>query len=133
MLIALGCHPRTKPYRSRTPGSRLICAAITILGHDSLRVLKIIPIFAVVISIKDIMPEIFRFFGFSFFFYSREHDPLHVHVEGNGGMAKFEWNGTEFVLVERMGIKAGDFKKIKAVIDENADIIIAQWNKHFNQ
>ena len=79
------------------------------------------------------MPEIFRFFGYSFFFYSREHDPLHVHVEGNGGMAKFEWNGTEFVLVERMGIKAGDFKKIKAVIDENADIIIAQWNKHFNQ
>ena len=54
-------------------------------------------------------------------------------MEGNGGMAKFEWNGTEFVLVERMGIKAGDFKKIKAVIDENADIIIAQWNKHFNQ
>lgn len=96
-------------------------------------VLKIIPIFAVVIDKKDIMPEIFRFFGFSFFFYSREHDPLHVHVEGNGGMAKFEWNGTEFVVVEQMGIKAGDFKKIKAVIDENADIIIAQWNKHFNQ
>lgn len=41
------------------------------------------------------MPEIFRFFGFSFYFYSKEHDPLHVHVEGNGGMAKFEWNGTE--------------------------------------
>lgn len=47
------------------------------------------------------MPEIFRFFGFSFFFYSKEHDPLHVHVEGNGGMAKFDWNGTEFILVER--------------------------------
>ena len=55
------------------------------------------------------MPEIFRFFGFSFFFYSKEHDPLHVHVEGNGGMAKFEWNGTEFALVEHHGIKAGDF------------------------
>lgn len=48
-------------------------------------------------------------------------------------MAKFEWIGSEFALVERHGIKAGDFKKIKAVIDENADIIIAQWNKHFNQ
>ncbi len=56
----------------------------------------------------DFLTEIFRFFGFSFFFYSREHDPLHVHVEGNGGMAKFEWNGTEFVLVEQMGIKAGE-------------------------
>ncbi|MBE6256077.1 MAG: DUF4160 domain-containing protein [Prevotella sp.] len=26
------------------------------------------------------MPEVFRFFGFSFFFYSREHEPLHIHV-----------------------------------------------------
>ena len=58
---------------------------------------------------------------------------LHVHVEGNDGMAKFDWDGKEFVLTERHNIKAGDFKKIKAVIDENADIIIAQWNKHFNQ
>lgn len=78
------------------------------------------------------MPEIFRFFGFSFFFYSREHDPLHVHVEGNGGLAKFEWNGFRFVLSERRGIKSSDFKKIKTIIDENADIIIDQWNKHFN-
>ena len=79
------------------------------------------------------MPEVFRFQGFSFFFYSREHDPLHVHVEGNGGMAKFEWNGTEFTLVEKEGIKANDYKKIKGVIDENADIIIKRWNEHFNK
>ena len=36
------------------------------------------------------MPEIFRFFGFSFFFYSREHEPIHVHVEGNGGYAVYD-------------------------------------------
>ena len=70
------------------------------------------------------MPEVFRFFGFSFFFYSKEHEPLHIHVEGNGGMAKFEWNGSEFVLAEKQGIKSNDFRKIKTVIDENADIII---------
>ena len=29
------------------------------------------------------MPEVFRFFGFSFFFYSKEHEPVHIHVEGN--------------------------------------------------
>lgn len=79
------------------------------------------------------MPEVFRFYGFSFFFYSREHEPLHVYVEGNGGMAKFEWNGTEFTLVEKEGIKANDYKKIKGVIDENADIIIKRWNEHFNK
>lgn len=57
---------------------------------------------------------------------------MHIHVESNGGMAKFEWNGMEFVLTEKQGIKANDFRKIKAVIDENADIIIKRWNEHFN-
>ena len=79
------------------------------------------------------MPEVFRFFGFSFFFDSKEHEPMHIHVEGNGGMAKFEWNGTEFILTEKQGIKANDFRKIKAVIDENADIIIKRWNEHYNK
>ena len=79
------------------------------------------------------MPEVFRFFGFSFFFYSKGHEPLHIHVEGNGGMAKFEWNGAEFVLTEKQKIKTGDYKKIKEVIDENADIIISRWNEHFNK
>lgn len=79
------------------------------------------------------MPEIFRFFGFSFFFYSKEHEPIHVHVEGNNGMAKFDWDGTSFILVESHKIKAGDMKKIKSVIDENADIIIQRWEEHFNK
>lgn len=78
------------------------------------------------------MPEIFRFFGFSFFFYSKEHEPIHIHVEGNNGMAKFDWDGEQFVLVEKHNIKAGDMKKISAVIKENADIIISRWNEHFN-
>ena len=78
------------------------------------------------------MPEVFRFYGFSFFFYSKEHEPIHIHVEGNDGMAKFDWDGTQFVLAEKHNIKANDMKKIKAVIDENADIIISRWNEHFN-
>ena len=47
-------------------------------------------------------------------------------------MAKFDWNGAEFVLVEQRSIKAQDLRKIKDVIDENADLIVAMWNKHFN-
>ena len=38
-----------------------------------------------------------------------------------------------FVLTEKMGIKAGDFRKIKDVVDENADIIINRWNEYFNK
>ena len=79
------------------------------------------------------MPEVFRFYGYSFFFYSREHEPLHIHVEGNGGKAKFEWNDTEFVLKEYQSIKASDLKRIKAIINDNADIIVHRWNEHFNK
>ncbi|MEE0690814.1 MAG: DUF4160 domain-containing protein [Bacteroidaceae bacterium] len=78
------------------------------------------------------MPEVFRLFGFSFFFYSKEHEPIHIHVEGNGGMAKFDWDGTKFVLREKINIKANDMKKIQVAIDENADLIIKHWNNHFN-
>ena len=95
-------------------------------------VLKIIPIFASTKKQLLVMPEIFRFYGFSFFFYSKEHEPIHIHVEGNDGMAKFDWDGEQFVLVEKHNIKAGDMKKIKFAIDENADIIISRWNEHFN-
>ena len=48
-------------------------------------------------------------------------------------MAKFTWDGVAFVLFEKEGIKANDLKKIKKVIDENADIIISRWNEYFNK
>lgn len=48
-------------------------------------------------------------------------------------MAKFDWNGSEFILNEREGIKASDFKKIKQVIDDNADIIVRRWHEYFDK
>ena len=77
------------------------------------------------------MPEVFRFYGFSFYFYSKEHEPLHIHVEGNGGRLKYVWNGEEFIEEEAVNVKVGDIRRIKAVIDENADVIIKRWNEHF--
>ncbi len=48
-------------------------------------------------------------------------------------MVKFVWNGTEFELFEKQGIKANDYKKIKKVIDENADIICIRWKEYFEK
>ncbi len=79
------------------------------------------------------MPEIFRFFGFSFFFYSREHEPIHVHVEGNDGYAVYDFDEDSFVLREKQNIKANDQKKIESVIEENKDIIIKRWKEHFEK
>lgn len=78
-----------------------------------------------------IMPEIFRAYGFVFMFFSLEHEPVHVHVIGKGGDAKFVWNGSFFELIEKHNIKAGDLRNIKKMIDDNSDIIIRSWNLYF--
>ena len=79
------------------------------------------------------MPEIFRFYGFSFFFYSKEHEPLHVHVEGIGGMAKYYLIGNNFVLRKFFNINKNDLKRIEVVIDDNKDIIIKMWENYFGK
>lgn len=54
------------------------------------------------------MPELFRFFGMKFYFFSREHLPIHVHVENADGDAKFEIKPVK--LVENRGMKNKDLK-----------------------
>ena len=33
---------------------------------------------------KNSMPKIFEYFGFIFYFFSNEHEPIHVHVKHSG-------------------------------------------------
>lgn len=79
------------------------------------------------------MPELFRAYGFVFMFFSLEHLPIHIHVIGKDGDAKFEWNGENFILVHQHQIKANDMKKIKTMIEENSDIILKHWNLYFKE
>ncbi len=78
------------------------------------------------------MPELFRKFGFVFFFYSREHEPIHVHVSGEEGVLIFDLEGDKFVMRELKGkIKSSSIKKIELALEENKFLIIQSWNKYF--
>ena len=77
------------------------------------------------------MPELFRHYGFVFLFFTFEHDPIHVHVRGNGGDAKYKWDGQHFVQDYARNIKANDLKRIEGIIEENSDIIIKRWKEVF--
>lgn len=81
------------------------------------------------------MPEIFNLYGFSFFFWSKEHEPIHVHVEGSDGFATFDWDNDNGTFVEREchNIKANDMKKIRKAVAERKQEIFDKWNEHFNQ
>lgn len=75
------------------------------------------------------MPQLFRLFGITFFFYSREYLPIHVHVRNADGDAKFRINPVE--LLENHGMKPKDLKLAESAIIENEDLIVLRWNEHF--
>ncbi len=79
------------------------------------------------------MPEIFRIFGMRFYFYSREHEPMHVHVKNADGTAKFDILENEIVLVKNEGIKVKDIKAAEMVLEENRELAIAKWNEYFGK
>ncbi len=78
------------------------------------------------------MPEILRMFGFTFYFFSREHEPIHVHIEGADGYAVYDLRNNKFVKRTVINVKTGDLKKIEMVLDENKEMIIRAWNSYFN-
>ena len=76
------------------------------------------------------MPEILRMFGMRFFFYSREHEPIHVHVKGADGKAKFDILPEGIVLVKNEGLKPKDIKAAEMVLEENKELAIEKWNEY---
>lgn len=76
------------------------------------------------------MPTIFIFFGFRFMFYANEHLPIHVHVIKGNAKAKFYVDPVK--LEKNQGMKPAELKIIKAIIEDNKEIIIEHWMKFFN-
>ena len=79
------------------------------------------------------MPEIFRKYGFIFFFYSREHEPIHVHVAGENGVVIYDLVNGNFIQRDIKGrIKASSIKKIELTLHNNKDLVIETWNRYFD-
>ena len=77
------------------------------------------------------MPELFRFFGIRFFFFSNEHLPIHVHIKNADGTAKFLIE-PEILLVHNNGMKNKDILLAESIIEENRELIIEYWHHYFN-
>ena len=75
------------------------------------------------------MPEIFRFAGIRFFFFSNEHLPIHVHVKNSDGTAKFTVNPVQ--LIESKGMKNKELNTAEEMIRENEDLIVLRWKEYF--
>jgi hypothetical protein len=72
------------------------------------------------------MPEVFRKYGFVFFFYSNEgQEPMHIHVRKTGGFAKFWMEPVELDFSQ--GIKIADLKLAEQLIIQYTDLIKEKW------
>ena len=78
------------------------------------------------------MPTLLTIFGIRFFFYSREHEPIHEHVEHADGKAKFNLGEDAVELVECKGLKTSTLKLAESILEENRIDFIAQWKATFN-
>jgi hypothetical protein len=78
------------------------------------------------------MPKIFEKDGFRFFFYSNDHEPVHVHVAYGGGEAVFIV-GSDIELRESVGLKVKDLRRAQELAEENQELIVSKWNEFFNR
>jgi hypothetical protein len=75
------------------------------------------------------MPTIFRKDGFRFFFYSNDHEPIHVHVTHGDGEAVF--NVGEMVeLRESVAMKVRELARAQELAEQNRELILSKWHEH---
>lgn len=73
------------------------------------------------------MPTIFDLFGIRVFIIPGDHEPIHVHVEAEGGFAKIQVN-PDIQVIKHAGIKPAKMKKIINLISNFREEIIEVWN-----
>lgn len=85
------------------------------------------------------MPKIFEYFGFIFYFYSNEHEPVHVHVihgdqESIFDLIMMDGELSEIHVREKKGVEPlsdKDKRTAEAFIQKYYKNIIDKWVKFF--
>lgn len=75
------------------------------------------------------MPTLFTLFGLRFFFFSGDHEPIHVHIVKGDDDAKIEIVPT-IKLIYNNGLKQGDIKKALKLAELYKEEIILAWNEY---
>ena len=85
------------------------------------------------------MPKLYEYFGLVVFFYTNEHEPIHVHGEFQGGHAR-----AEIVLIDgkilrvvfsnikgKRPLPAAKMKDFRVLVKAKAEDIVRRWIECF--
>lgn len=77
-------------------------------------------------------PTVFRELGYRFFFFSREEERMHVHVQAAEGEAKF-WLEPEIELATNYHFSGKQLKELELLIGIHYNELVSSWKKHFGR
>ncbi|SIS63603.1 DUF4160 domain-containing protein [Belliella pelovolcani] len=75
------------------------------------------------------MPTVLKIRSLRFFFYSNDHEPIHIHVESRDSTAKF--NLKPIQVVKSNGFNSKELKEITKLIEINIELLIDSWHEYF--
>jgi uncharacterized protein YbaA (DUF1428 family) len=85
------------------------------------------------------MPKLYEYFGLVVFFYTNEHEPIHVHGEFQNGHARAEiyLKDGKIIRIVFSNVKGkhplpgGKMKDFRTLVNAKADDIVRRWVEYF--
>ncbi len=77
-------------------------------------------------------PTVFRDGPFRFFFFSREEERLHIHVESADGEAKF-WIEPKIEVARNYRLSEQDLSRVLQLVVDHEQEIRDAWHRHFGR
>lgn len=83
------------------------------------------------------MPNIYKYFGIVIYFWSNEHNPIHVHAEYNGAIVKISFTIKEGIITRTtyqkdMGVfPPAKLKELKRFVKTFKYKIVDKWCDYF--
>jgi hypothetical protein len=85
------------------------------------------------------MPKLYEYFGLVVFFYTNEHEPIHVHGEFQNGHARAEILLKDGKIIRivfsnvrgKHPLPGNKMKDFKALVNAKADDIVRRWVEYF--
>lgn len=77
------------------------------------------------------MPTVFREKGYRFFFFSNEHDPIHIHIENGKKYAKIDVERLKVVCFKNMSQK--ELNSLLKIVRNNQERIVEAWDEYFGR
>jgi hypothetical protein len=85
------------------------------------------------------MPKLYEYFGLAVFFYTNEHEPIHVHGRFQGGHARAEiilkngkvWRIDFSNVKGKPAMAPGKVKEFQILVRMKADDIVRRWVDYF--